>query len=413
MTNKVFIGLNNIASSISLLRRGFEDNGVATLTATLHDRNPIKSADVHFQIGEMIPSSTSFTDDRTAQLVRGKSFESIKKYVWEKALRECNVFIFVWNSFEADYSDYRQLREHGKKIVTVFCGDEVRWPHAANEELQSYGLHPMQWDDAYIQYLSKAEISEKLHRLRVAEKYSDLLLGGPPSLQLALRPYDHLWQPIDLNFFVENTEQRERPRVVHAPTDRAFKGTDYVLEAVRRIESEGVEFDLQLIEKMPFEEVVSAYTDGDILVGQLISPNGGSQEREALASGMVVLSSVGIDYPPLQVPDDCPIIPVTPETVYDRLKNIILDRPRRLELARRGRPYVEKYHDAKKVCRDILSRLDRVDGGSDYRPTFFRDKYVPSTPSGRHMCNLYTDFVKDAEWYDANIQPGERHGLQF
>ena len=104
----------------------------------------------------------------------------------------------------------------------------------------------------------------------------------------------------------------------------------------------------------------------------MLIPGGGKQEREALASGMVVLSSILRQYPE-NIPGDCPIIDVGPETLYQELKRILSDYLLRVQLAKKGRPYVEKYHDTKKICQNIIEILSSNKPKYNFFPDFFRD----------------------------------------
>jgi hypothetical protein len=56
---------------------------------------------------------------------------------------------------------------------------------------------------------------------------------------------------------------------------------------------------------------------------------------------------------------------------------VLLTNPAlRLDLARRGRPYVERYHDHVVVSRNMLNYLLAPSIDSyQYRPTFFASKY--------------------------------------
>jgi len=83
--------------------------------------------------------------------------------------------------------------------------------------------------------------------------------------------------------YTENTVQREfNPIVIHAPSYREVKGTKYIVDAVDKLKSEGLLFEFKLLENIPFRDVLQYYTDGDIMVGQILAPGGGKQEREGL-----------------------------------------------------------------------------------------------------------------------------------
>jgi spore maturation protein CgeB len=53
-------------------------------------------------------------------------------------------------------------------------------------------------------------------------------------------------------------------------------------------------------------------------------------------------------------PDELPIVQTTPKTIYENLKLLLEDPALRVELAEKGRKYVEAYHEYKKVTKDFL-----------------------------------------------------------
>ena len=63
------------------------------------------------------------------------------------------------------------------------------------------------------------------------------------------------------------------PVVVHAPTHRGVKEREFVMEAVRRLHSEGIPFQFQLIENLLHTEARRLYERGDVLVDRG-SPDG-------------------------------------------------------------------------------------------------------------------------------------------
>lgn len=402
--------MTNIASNVAKYKAGFEANGIETLAAVNYRDSNVVDGSIDYIVDEAIPELEHKMDPEFATIIKEQHKKERKNAIWEKALKECDTFMFIGSSFRGDNHDYIQLKHMGKKIITRFSGCDIRWKPAMEQEFVKYGMKPLQYLDAYI---SKDILVPHLHYVRFAERYSDRIISLPNISQLALRPYFTLYYCIDLERIKENPSQRKtNPLVLHAPTNREVKGTKYVADAFQRLKNEGMVFQPMMVEQMKHSEILELYRNADILVGQLLLPNGGNQEREALAAGMVVLSNISPLYPQ-RIPPECPIIDVNPDTVYERLKEIILDYPKRQRIAQLGRPYVEKYHDLKKLCRDILTFCEDDSLAEEHKPTFFREDFVPETPEVTWLYNKYTDFVKECDWYKQNIAPGERAGLRF
>ena len=407
---KMFIGLNNIASQIPEYARTFNQLGVDTLTVTYKNKRIVDSSELDYVIEDRLPDPAWFRNKNQGLEVRNVIAGQLSKYIWNKAVQECDTFFFIWNSFAADFSDYATLKSLGKKIITLFVGDDVRWVPAMTQEFNRYGLPPIEYDQGYH---NPGDLPvQKLQYLRVAERFSDVVYCHPGHAQLSLRPYFEGIVPIDLSSFDENSHQREHPLIVHAPSSSATKGTKYVLPVIERLREEGVPFTFELIQNLPYREALLRYRDADILIGQLLSPGGGKQEREALACGTIVLSSLRPEYPQ-RLAAESPIIDVNPDTLYEVLKAIILDHPRRMELAPKGRTFIDQHHDIVGICEQMIDLLTVKRTDFDYFPTFFRDHYVPENNQAAKLYNTYTNFVSSCDWYQAFIPPGERDGLRF
>ena len=410
-TRKVFIGMVDIASQITDFKEGFQANGVDTLTAIYANYSKVSKgkADVNLSLSKK--RYFGGIRPRFLQKYLQDNFGEPHTRLWKRAIRECDTFLFIWSSFQKDFSDLAELKRKGKKIISVFVGSDVRWYHAMKQDFTEHKLPLIEYDEINT---SPEELKNTLSRLRIAEKYSDIIICLPCAMQLALKPYMKYMILVNCREIVENTKQREiNPIVIHAPTHQKGKGTQYVLEVFDRLKKEGIVFEVRLIENMANEQALKEYSNADILVGQLLTPGGGKQDREAMAAGTIVLSSFAKDYP--QLLPECPIIDVTPATLYRELKSIILDYPRRVELAKKGRPYVEKYHSPAERCKVLLDLLELQEErrSYDFYPEFFKNKFVPESQMAAEIYNTWTDFVKGCDWYKKYVKSKDRNGLKF
>jgi hypothetical protein len=350
---------------------------------------------------------------RPLELQRYIRFHWRKKKLLNEVIHDYDTFLFLWRGFRDDAADLEFLKKLGKKIVVVFVGSDVRWRTSYNQEVKRYSI-PSFYDrlDPTEESTIK-ELHNKLRYLRMAEKYADLIYSLPNQSQLALRPYNHFFVPINKNLIPENTGQREIPVVAHAPSRRAVKGTDIVLATLEKLKNEGIKFETKLIENMPYLDALKEYSNSDILIGELFIPSAGKLDREALAGGTIVLSSMRYDYID-NPPSDCPIIDVHPDNLYHELKSIILDYPRRVELAKKGPAFVKKYHDVNSICEDIVDKLSNpTEPKWDFYPEFFRDHFIPENMEYTGLYNRYNQLVSNTDWYKKYVKPGERAGLIF
>jgi glycosyltransferase involved in cell wall biosynthesis len=97
----------------------------------------------------------------------------------------------------------------------------------------------------------------------------------------------------------------------------------------------------------------------EVFLDQFVLGDFGSASLEAMALGKpavcYIKPTLAAQYPP-----DLPIVKATQETLTDVLEQLIANGKWRSELGRRGRAYVEKYHDAFQVTcklKDIYQEL--------------------------------------------------------
>jgi hypothetical protein len=139
-------------------------------------------------------------------------------------------------------------------------------------------------------------------------------------------------------------------RIAHAPNHRGFKGTEFVVEAVRQLQDEGLSVELLLLERMQNSEVKRCLAEeADILVEQLICTGHGLNALEGLASGLPVVSNLEDDelllvFRRWSYLSECPIVSGSPESLVDVLRKLVTRPALRRKLGTAGREYVEKYH---------------------------------------------------------------------
>ena len=138
--------------------------------------------------------------------------------------------------------------------------------------------------------------------------------------------------------------------IAHAPNHRGFKGTEFVFEAIRKLQEEGLKVELILIESkqnMEVKDILENQTD--ILLEQLLFTGHGLNGLEGLASALPVISNLE-DEPLLRIFrrwsyfSECPIVSASPETITDVLRKLVTRPELRHRLGKAGREYAEKYH---------------------------------------------------------------------
>jgi glycosyltransferase involved in cell wall biosynthesis len=153
-------------------------------------------------------------------------------------------------------------------------------------------------------------------------------------------------------------------KVIHTPNHRGAKGTEFLINAVQTLQSEGLQVELILLEKVANDKVRALMQEADILAEQFILGHGLSA-IEGMASGLVVMSNLENEtytrvFRRYSFLNECPIVSTSPETLERNLRVLATCPELREELGRAGRQYVEKYHSYKTAQYLFGSIYDRI-----------------------------------------------------
>jgi glycosyltransferase involved in cell wall biosynthesis len=151
---------------------------------------------------------------------------------------------------------------------------------------------------------------------------------------------------------------RERPRVVHAPSSRAKKGTEDVIAACAELP-----VDLDVVEGLHHDEARRRYEAADIVVDQLNAGWYGLFAIEAMALGKPVVAFLhdeAVERTRDAFGVEVPIVSATRETLVEQLRPLV-DSP---ELRRRtgaaSRAYVERVHDIDRIADSLVDLYSRL-----------------------------------------------------
>jgi hypothetical protein len=190
-------------------------------------------------------------------------------------------------------------------------------------------------------------------RYRMAQAVStiDLTRPAPDVLHWLPSAYD-----IDGLQAMRKANRRDddgRVRIVHSPTNRAYKHTDLFLTVVREL-AETLPIDLVMVEGRTNAETLVEKAKADIVYDQLMFGYG-CNSIEAWGMGIPVIS--GGDAWTLNRMDEMwgalPFAEAEESTLKDVIRGLVMSADMRQEYAERGLAHVRKYHDE----RPALDRL--------------------------------------------------------
>lgn len=135
-------------------------------------------------------------------------------------------------------------------------------------------------------------------------------------------------------------------RIAHAPTNREIKSTEAVIHAVESMKAEGIEVELDLIERVPWSECLRRKATADILFDQ-VQLGYGCNAVEAWGMGIPVVA--GADPWTLgrmreEFGGDLPFYVAEEESIEERLRDLVASKDLREEWGSRGRSHFARYH---------------------------------------------------------------------
>ncbi len=146
--------------------------------------------------------------------------------------------------------------------------------------------------------------------------------------------------------------ERERPLVVHAPSDPEKKGTKFVVAACEQLP-----VDLDVVYGVPNAEARERYRRADIVVDQMHYLWHGVFAIEAMALGKPVVTHLDDEAARLTEEAfglEVPIVRAGPETLVDALRPLVESYDERKRLGEAARAYVERVHDIDKVAERFI-----------------------------------------------------------
>src|SRR5689334_5323674 len=146
--------------------------------------------------------------------------------------------------------------------------------------------------------------------------------------------------------------ERERPVVLHAPSSRARKGTEFVVAACEELDCE-----LEIVEGLDHREAFERYRRADVIVDQLNAGWYGVFAIEAMALGKPVVTFLhdeAVRRTEEAYDVRVPLIGATKETLRDALRPLVESADERRRVGAASRAYVEEVHDLRRVADRLL-----------------------------------------------------------
>lgn len=276
-----------------------------------------------------------------------------------KALRKYDVFHchFAYTLLPRSLDAYL-YKLFGLKVFAEFHGTDIRFIYDPNVEYPYY----------------KANVPDEALRIKKQKKLNRLLkhVDGIIIHDYELIPHiPDIGKPlyivplrVDIDGITPcypSTEKGRVPVIVHAPSNRGKKGTEGILKLLDTIEDD---FELVLVENKSHDEAMEIYEKADIIIDQVAIGTYGVFSIEAMALGKPVVTYVSPESIE-KLPDELPIVNADFDTMAGELKRLIRDPELRAEIGRKGRKYVERYHNNTAVAKQLYEIYNGTNRSND------------------------------------------------
>lgn len=270
-----------------------------------------------------------------------------------------NIFHFYYGKSLLPYQiDLPFYKYFGKKIVMEYLGNDI----------QGYQLSIEKYKWTNVKYLD-INNKNKNYDLNIrknfnfVKKHSNKLLVCAPMYSEFVPNSEVLPLCINLNqditpypVFIDHF------RIMHAPTHRGQKGTDFIVKAVEQLKLEGYNIYFDLVENVNHDKLIEHYEKCHLFIDQILGGWYGTASIEAMSLGRPVIVFIREEYfNYVNYGQNLPVINSNPDNIYQVLKNT-LDKGYDY-LHKKGinsRKFVEEYHDVRKVTKKLISIYNEI-----------------------------------------------------
>jgi len=261
-------------------------------------------------------------------------------YMQRRERKNEKIFLDALNTLQAETFDiihfdggidfYRDSRlakkwkSAGKKIVNCYFGDDLRTRGIVKE-------------------------MDGLSDLNLTFEYDHTLRH--PNINFLFFPYELE----RINYISDEIyNSSKKIRIIHSPTHRFLKGTEFVLGAMEKVRQSGKDFEFLLVENEPREKVIEIKSTCHLAIDQIGNRGGtgyGINSVETLAMGLPTITDMngGMDS---WLPEN-PFIVAGTYNLADKIIELLDNRNLLLSYRQKSRDWVVKYHSYESVFKKL------------------------------------------------------------
>jgi hypothetical protein len=151
--------------------------------------------------------------------------------------------------------------------------------------------------------------------------------------------------------------ERERPVVLHVPTNPELKGSRHVDAQLQPLHDAGL-IEYRRLQGIAPDEMPAVVAESDIVVDQLVLGLYSVMAVQAMAAGRVVVAHVA-DRVRARIGQELPIAEATPADLASVVESLVAERDASRALAARGTAYAHDVHDGRRSAGVLAPFFDR------------------------------------------------------
>ena len=237
----------------------------------------------------------------------------------------------------------------GIKLITFNGTDARGWAYPIYNDRESRLL-----DQAYNkQKLIGIKRIFYPRKIKKIQKHVDQIFAVNPDL-LRYLPKQTKFVP----YFISNWDSirkipyqiKDKIRIVHSPTNRALKGSDFIITALHKLQTKYSNIEFILVENKSHEEALQLYQQADIILDQVLIGWYGGFAVEVMKMGKpvaVFIRKEDLEFIPELMAKDLlqAIIQINTSNIFEVLESYILNPKLLEEKSEKAYAYVNRWHD--------------------------------------------------------------------
>jgi glycosyltransferase involved in cell wall biosynthesis len=337
---KVFHGPVNYGTQAGLLSKALRENhNISALSVSYPDTYK-RQIDIQLKSG-------------------GNTIEKVFKHTWNRIfLISCffkyNTFHFYFGkSLLNNQRDLPFYKFFNKKVVMHYLGNDVELYRWSIDNYEISNMRNMMTPEKGKQHDSKV-----LKRMRSESKYIDHKIVCAPQYSPFVQDSEIIPLAVDLSNFsyTKPIEFIDELNILHAPTSRKKKGTEFLVQAVSKLKEEGYKINLDICENITHDELRERYKKCHVSVVALMGGWYGTAGVEAMAIGRPIITFIRpslFNYIDIKE-EELPIISANKDDIYEVLKDVVDKKYDLNKLSLDSHKFVNEFHNPKMISKRLI-----------------------------------------------------------